>query len=85
MAPLPLPTGAGFGTLTQRQSEVHRAMLRFQEEHGHPATQSELSRLLGMKSEQGVKAHLVILEAAGYVVVTRKFGHRSKMAVWPDP
>ena len=85
MAPLPLPAGAGFGTLTQRQSEVHRAMLRFQEEHGHPATQSELSRLLGMKSEQGVKAHLVILEAAGYVVATRKFGHRSKMAVWPDP
>lgn len=85
MSALPVRSDTPMGMLTQRQSEVHRAMLRFQEEHGHPPTQSELSRMLGMKSEQGVKAHLVVLEAAGYVVATRKFGHRSKMAVWPDP
>ena len=71
------------GGLTPRQSEVHRAMLRYQEEHGEPPTQSELSRLLGLRSEQGVKAHLVVLEAAGYVVNERKHGHRSKTAVWP--
>lgn len=83
--PLPIPQDTPAGMLTRRQSEVHRAMLRYQEQHGEPPTQMELSRMLGMKSEQGVKAHLVILEAAGYVVTTRKHGHRSKQAVWPDP
>jgi len=69
--------------LTARQSEVHRAMLAYQEENGQPPTQAELSRLLGMRSGQGAKAHLAILEAGGFVVSTGKHGHRSKMAVWP--
>lgn len=69
--------------LTARQSEVHRSMLTYQEEHGQPPTQAELSRLLGMRSGQGVKAHLAVLEAAGFVVSTGKHGHRSKLAIWP--
>ena len=70
--------------LTSRQMAVFRQMLAFQEEHGQPPTQAELSALLGMKSGQGVKAHLTVLEAKGYVVSTQKNGHRSKMAVWPE-
>jgi hypothetical protein len=83
-AAAPAVTHPVSGGLTPRQSEVHLAMLRYQEEHGEPPTQSELSRLLGLRSEQGVKAHLVVLEAAGYVVNERKHGHRSKTAVWPS-
>jgi hypothetical protein len=72
------------GELTPRQMAVFRQMLAYQDEHGQPPTQAELSAALGMKSEQGVKAHLSVLEARGYVVSTQKNGHRSKMAVWPD-
>jgi hypothetical protein len=71
------------GDLTQRQFEVFRHMLAFQDEMGRPPTQMELSTRLGMKSEQGVKAHLAILEAKGYIVAGQKYGHRNKMAVWP--
>ena len=71
------------GDLTPRQFEVFRHMLAFQDEHGRPPTQMELSTRLGMKSEQGVKAHLAILEAKGYIVAGQKFGHRNKMAMWP--
>ena len=70
--------------LTPRQMEVFRQMLAYQEQHGHPPTQSELSALLGMKSEQGVKAHLTVLEAKGYIVSTQRHGTRNKMAVWPE-
>jgi biotin operon repressor len=70
--------------LTSRQMAVFRQMLAYQEEHGQPPTQAELSALLGMKSGQGVKAHLTVLEAKGFVVSTQKNGHRSKMAVWPE-
>jgi biotin operon repressor len=72
------------GELTPRQMAVFRQMLAFQEEHGHAPTQSELSARMGMRSEQGVKAHLAVLEAKGYVVTTQKHGHRNKMAVWPE-
>jgi hypothetical protein len=71
------------GDLTPRQFEVFRHMLAFQDENGRPPTQMELSTRLGMKSEQGVKAHLAILEAKGYIVAGQKFGHRNKMAMWP--
>jgi hypothetical protein len=70
--------------LTPRQLDVFRQMLAFQEENGRPPTQLELSRALGLKSEQGVKAHLTILEAKGYVVSMQKGAHRNKVAVWPD-
>ena len=70
--------------LTSRQMAVFRQMLAYQEQHGQPPTQAELSALLGMKSGQGVKAHLTVLEAKGFVVSTQKNGHRSKLAVWPD-
>jgi biotin operon repressor len=72
------------GELTPRQMAVFRQMLAYQDEHGQPPTQAELSAALGMKSEQGVKAHLSVLEARGYVVTTQKNGHRNKMAVWPE-
>ena len=74
---------AGAGDLTPRQFDVFRHMLAFQDENGRPPTQMELSTRLGMKSEQGVKAHLAILEAKGYVVSGQKYGHRNKMAAWP--
>lgn len=80
---LPRSPSAPLPGLTARQTEVHRAMLTFQEEHGQPPTQAELSRLLGMRSAQGVKAYLAVLEAGGFVVSTGKHGHRSKLAVWP--
>jgi hypothetical protein len=72
------------GDLTPRQFEVFRHMLAFQDECGRPPTQLELSTRLNMKSEQGVKAHLAILEAKGYVVSSQKYGHRNKVAVWPE-
>lgn len=75
---------SGAGDLTPRQFEVFRHMLAFQDEYGRPPTQLELSTRLNMKSEQGVKAHLAILEAKGYVVSSQKYGHRNKMAVWPE-
>jgi hypothetical protein len=75
---------SGAGDLTPRQFEVFRNMLAFQDEYGRPPTQLELSTRMGMKSEQGVKAHLSILEAKGYVVSSQKYGHRNKMAVWPE-
>ena len=74
---------SGAGDLTPRQFEVFRHMLAFQDEYGRPPTQMELSTRLGMKSEQGVKAHLAILEAKGYIVSGQKYGHRNKMAAWP--
>lgn len=74
---------SGAGDLTPRQFEVFRHMLAFQDEYGRPPTQMELSTRLGMKSEQGVKAHLAILEAKGYIVSGQKYGHRNKMAMWP--
>jgi hypothetical protein len=72
------------GELTPRQMEVFRQMLSYQEQNGQPPTQSELSALLGMKSEQGVKAHLTVLEAKGYIISTQRHGTRNKMAVWPE-
>jgi hypothetical protein len=74
---------SGAVDLTPRQFDVFRHMLAFQDENGRPPTQMELSTRLGMKSEQGVKAHLAILEAKGYVVSGQKYGHRNKMAAWP--
>jgi hypothetical protein len=79
-----LPVQVTDKELTPRQSEVFRAMIAFQENNGHPPTQRELSSLLGMRSEQGVKAHMAVLEAKGYIVPTQRYGHRNKMAVWPD-
>lgn len=70
--------------LTPRQYEVFLAMIAFQEDNGRPPTQFELGARLGMKSEQGVKAHLTVLEAKGYVVTTQKGAHRNKIAVWPE-
>ena len=67
--------------LTKRQTEVYQAMLRYQEQHGYPPTQNELSTLLGMKSGQGVKPHLQVLMLRGFVVSTTKHAHRNKMAV----
>ena len=67
--------------LTPRQLQVYRAMLSFQREHNRAPTQFEISSRLGMKSEQGVKAHLTVLEAKGYVVSRQKGAHRNKFAV----
>jgi hypothetical protein len=56
-------------------------MLSFQREHNRAPTQFEISSRLGMKSEQGVKAHLTVLEAKGYVISRQKGAHRNKFAV----
>lgn len=69
------------GDLTPRQLQVYRAMLSFQREHNRAPTQFEISSRLGMKSEQGVKAHLTVLEAKGYVISRQKGAHRNKFAV----
>lgn len=71
--------------LTKRQTEVYQTMLRYQDQHGFPPTQGELSALLGMKSEQGVKPHLQVLMLRGFVVSTTKHAHRNKMAVPLNP
>lgn len=58
--------------LTIRNIMVWGLMWERQRVEGVPPTQGELSKLLGMKSPQGVQSHLYALAAKGYVVNKRR-------------
>jgi SOS-response transcriptional repressor LexA len=61
------------GGFTQRQIDVwHAAMMLQAHSKGRSATQSEISRSLGMGSTQGARSHFARLAEAGYMKHTNR-------------
>jgi SOS-response transcriptional repressor LexA len=66
---------------TVRQIETWRVAIAFQRKHGgRPATQREISTLLGIASTQGARGHFIALARGGYFVNT----YRKWLAVVPS-
>lgn len=64
------PVAKRLANLTQRQAEVHQAMLEHQATEGLPATIRELGEALGISSTYAVVEHLEALERKGYATRT---------------
>ena len=68
---------------TDRQLEIHAAMLAYQAEHSMPPTLRELCDLLGINSTNGVSDHLTALEKRG-LVKHRPGAARGWVAITPN-
>ncbi len=68
---------------TDRQREIHIAMLAYQHLHGMPPALRELCDILGIKSTNGITDHLVALEKRG-LVRHRKGLARGWLAITPQ-
>lgn len=72
--------------LTEQQEKVWKQMRLLQSINGgRPATQTEISKALGLKSKQGCAVHFEALSRMGYIVCTKANGWRCWLAVDPDP
>ncbi len=69
---------------TDRQREIHAAMLAYQAEHLMPPTLRELCELFGISSTNGITDHLRALEKRG-LVKHRPMISRGWIAVQPQP
>ena len=54
--------------LTERQKNVYKCILRYQNTNGYAPTIRELCRMAGLKSTSSVAGHLKLLEEKGYIV-----------------
>lgn len=53
--------------LTDRQGEVLKNIISFQDEHGYPSTVRELCEMLGVRSTSTIALHMNRLKELGYI------------------
>jgi predicted ArsR family transcriptional regulator len=81
-----MPEDSATYALTEQQERVWKQMRLLQSLNGgRPATQTEISKALGLKSKQGCAVHFEPLSRMGYIVCTKANGWRCWLAVDPDP
>ncbi len=62
--------------LTDRQAEIYRFMLDFQQRNGYPPTYRTIGRKFGIRSTNGVHDHICALEKKGFVSGSDENGAR---------
>lgn len=60
-------TGRRTGKLTERQDQVYRCIIEYQESHGFSPSIKDLCRMTGLRSSSTVHSHLKALEKSGYI------------------
>lgn len=62
------------------QGEIYKVILAYAREHGHPPTNREIGRAVGVESTGHIDYHLTVLEKKGYIIRERKKSRGIRLA-----